>query len=337
MAIRVAVLAIDHVFASSLAAAGDAVHAVNRRFAVHQRDHAQQTRRALPPIACEIVSADGGPVPACGGLTIAATRGLEAAAAFDAVFVPAIDHGHLQAWLRRRERAAPVLAWLKAQHRAGAVVAACATGVFLLAEAGLLRRARASVPWMLADGFRRRYPDVRVEHDEPLVEHELTLSAGAVGDGLPLALRMLRRFVATAIADQTETDLLGPATSASLAAGRQAVPVHDPVVARAQYLIQQHFTTRVSLAAVARELGTSQRTLIRRFHRELCMTPQAYLQTLRIDAARRLLERTDLSIRSIAERVGYTNAAFFRRLFIDNAGIAPRAVRERARKGGGSG
>jgi transcriptional regulator GlxA family with amidase domain len=117
------------------------------------------------------------------------------------------------------------------------------------------------------------------------------------------------------------------------AAGCEA-GVTDPLVTRAQLLIQQRFTSPIDYAALAQQLSVSQRTLIRHFNRHLQCTPQSYQQQLRMEAARRLLETTRLRIASVAERVGYANVAFFNRLFQAHVGISALSYRDARQRTG---
>ncbi len=100
-------------------------------------------------------------------------------------------------------------------------------------------------------------------------------------------------------------------------------------MAKAQYWLQNHLSETIEQKALADHLNVSQRTLIRRFKQELDTTPLAYLQAVRIEAAKRLLENTGDPLAEIIERVGYLDASSFSRLFRKMTGVTPHAYRQR--------
>ncbi|QOH38289.1 helix-turn-helix domain-containing protein [Burkholderia cepacia] len=110
----------------------------------------------------------------------------------------------------------------------------------------------------------------------------------------------------------------------------------DSLVHRAQYWLQKNMTKDVKMSEMAHELGVSERTIIRRFRAALNQPPLRYLQNLRIEAARGLLEAGDLSLERITAQVGYSDTSSFCRLFKDKVGLSPGAYRDRFRPAGES-
>lgn len=105
--------------------------------------------------------------------------------------------------------------------------------------------------------------------------------------------------------------------------------LNDPLIQRAQKWFQDHLTEQLRMTDLAQMLAVSERTLLRRFNMVFGQSPLTYLQSLRIDTARALLETGDLSIERIAQNVGYNDTCSFSRLFRDRVGYTPGVYRAR--------
>jgi transcriptional regulator GlxA family with amidase domain len=106
----------------------------------------------------------------------------------------------------------------------------------------------------------------------------------------------------------------------------------NPLIERAQHLIRENISSRLNLSGLARALSVSERTLFRRFRLVTGITPNEYLQKIRIASAKSSLEFTEDSIATIAACAGYSDRAFFSQVFREHAGMTPSAYRARARK-----
>ena len=104
------------------------------------------------------------------------------------------------------------------------------------------------------------------------------------------------------------------------------------MIERAQHLICENISARLNLSGLARALSVSERTLFRRFKLATGMTPNEYLQEVRIASAKSSLELTNDSIATIAACAGYSDRAFFSQVFREHAGVTPSAYRARARR-----
>ena len=110
---------------------------------------------------------------------------------------------------------------------------------------------------------------------------------------------------------------------------RLAKPHKDELVKQVQEWLQAHYAQRFTLDELAQRFNVSKRTLIRRFNAALDSPPNAYLQSLRIEAAQKLLEETELSVDLVMSQVGYEDASSFRRLFRNRTGVTPTEYRKR--------
>lgn len=320
---------------SSIAAPTDLLQMANR-FA-HERTGQSEgtaTRDDRAHIACRWLSLDGKPVRLSSGGLLPVDAALHPYETCDVVFIGAFEVADDGAALQQKLDAnRPLLEWLQRQHREGALIAASGSGVFLLAETGLLDRRAAAVPWWQQRLFHRRYPAVRLAIDQPLTEQDGLLCAGSLASLMPMSLRITCRLTSPNTAEWlTKTTLIDasihPESSAMMLNPADATA--DPLVATAQYHLRQHYADPTQIAALAHRLSVSPRTLGRRFQAALGLSPQAYVQTLRIDAAKRMLLRTRLRVDRIGEQVGYSDAGFFKRLFRTHTGVTPAAWRTHA-------
>ncbi len=215
---------------------------------------------------------------------------------------------------------------------AGTLVGASCYGTFALAEAGLLDDRPATTTWWLAQAFRSRYPRVRLDADQALVDGGRVVTAGAMTAHADLALHLLRRLGGTALARQVgAVMLLDGARTSQLPFTSLARRYPDPLVQRAVDWLAAHLAEPITLEALARAVNASPRTLFRRFRGRAGLAPMACLQALRTDRAKELLEATADDFETITARVGYADPATFRRLFKRATSLTPGQYRRRFR------
>jgi transcriptional regulator GlxA family with amidase domain len=229
-------------------------------------------------------------------------------------------------------QAAPLLPWLRARHRDGCVLCSVCAGAFLLAETGLLDGRRATTHWALARSFAARFPLAKLDADRMLIDDGDLLTAGGVMAWIDLGLRLIERFVAPGVMlDTARMFLVDPA-------GREQrhYAVHNPslrhgdaAVLKAQQWIAGHFAEALTVPALAGQAGLGERTFLRRFKAATGDTPTAYLQRVRVDQARELLQLSDRAFGDIAWQLGYEDAGAFRKIFQRTVGIAPGEYRRR--------
>ncbi|MGE0383125.1 MAG: GlxA family transcriptional regulator [Gammaproteobacteria bacterium] len=321
---RVAVLALDGCFASTIHALVDTLRIAN---AFVDRRVGARARH----IDWQVLSVSGRTVRSAAGAPIAVDGALSGAGEpFDAVFVPAVEFDTAAGFARRLARGARASAWIRRQHAGGAILAAVGTGVCVLAQSGALDRRRVAVPYWLARVFRQRYPAVRLDTARGLTEDEGVICVAGIGAATVAARHLLARLVTPQIVTLVAQAMMPAEVDESrLEDGARALPpTGDEFMDRARYWLQRNLGARVSMADLAAEMLVSERTLARRFKRALGVTPHAYLHALRMESAGHFLTRTRLGIARIASRVGYRDAAFFREVFHAYAGMGPLAYRQ---------
>ncbi|RKT98863.1 transcriptional regulator [Burkholderia sp. Nafp2/4-1b] len=321
---RAAILAYDGCYASSLGGFADVLQVANS----HLR---QQQGAGSSPFEWHFMSTDGGVVTASNGLQLQTTR-FGSRDRFDLVFVPSAHYGGRKAFDQLLAGQSEVCAWLSSQWSKGAVLAANCTGTFILAQTGLLDQRLATTTWWLEKQFRCRFPAVDLQIEPVLTEVDRLICAGASASYLVQTIRVIERFCGSVIASQCAKTMLIDVsqTKQTPYLPLLADKAHaDHLIHQAQHHLQKHMTDDVRIADLASTLGVSERTLIRRFRSAIERTPLAYLQDLRLEAARGMLEAGGLGVEEVASRVGYLDSSSFSRLFRQRIGMSPGAYRNR--------
>lgn len=280
---------------------------------------------------CTFLSEAGGPVAASGGLPVATER-LAEAGTFDVVLIPAIHYPGYAPFARFLDGLQPVYAWLQAQWAGGAWVGANCTGTFMLAQSGLLDGRPATTTWWLDRQCRSRCPRVKLHFRSVLTEAERLLCAGATATHMLQAIRLIHEFHGPTIAAQCARTMLIDVSQTSQLPYLPLLTETDhnnSLVARAQGWLEANMARPITIKALAEAMSVSERSLLRRFSAAVGQSPLAYLQSVRLQAARAMLETSDASVQAIANHVGYSDASSFTRLFRTTIGLSPCAYRSR--------
>jgi transcriptional regulator GlxA family with amidase domain len=325
MQTRVAVLIADGFTDSGLSIALDVLRTAN----------ALSERVGRPaPFRVEVVSANGGRVRAASGLVLETTRSVNRLKA-NVLMVPGAwleRPSDVETWLGRADIQRLIRAIASAHARGASVASSCA-GAFLLAEAGLLDDREATTTWWLAEQLKRRRPRVKVLAEATLIVGRRVVTAGAVFSQADVALHLVARFAASSLAEQcANVLLLDTHTSQApyMAAGQ--LRASDPMVERAERWIRTHLAEEFDMATLAKEVGASPRTLARRLHGALGLSPIALVQRLRVEASVRMLRTTPLSLEEISARVGYSNASTLSRLIRRETKTSAQEFRRRRQR-----
>jgi len=252
----------------------------------------------------------------------------------DVLLVPGYMHSGTRDLLQRLAALGPEVELLRAMHSRGVRLASACSGAFLLAEAGLLDGRNATTSWWLDAPFRQRYPKAQLQIEQLVVEDGPLTTSGASSAVLSYVLRLIGRIAGEELAQQTARVLLiDPDRQSQAPYITQALrekPRHS-LSERIDHYLQQSLHADVSVAALAEHVGTSERSLLRHFRAEFGATPLEYIQRLRVERAKALLETTHLSFDEIVERCGYSDSASFRKLFKRATTLTPTDYRERFR------
>jgi transcriptional regulator GlxA family with amidase domain len=239
-----------------------------------------------------------------------------------------------------RGRWPEAVAWLRNQFDDGATVCSVCTGSVLLAEAGLLDGLEATTHWAAAGIFGRFYPRVRLKPDRVLLSagpEGRVMTSGGAASWADLALHLIAQFCGRQEAVRTaKIFLLGDRSDGQLPFAALTKPRQhdDAIVERCQTWIAEHYDAPSPVTRMVAQSGLATRTFKRRFRAATGFTPIEYVQTLRIEEAKQLLENTSMPTDEVGPTIGYDDPASFRRIFKRVAGVTPARYRRRYRSVG---
>jgi transcriptional regulator GlxA family with amidase domain len=322
MPIRVSVVALAGVSSSSLSVTLDAFAAANRI--------ARAVLSEPEPFVVEIVGQGRAPVVTGSGLSVRPGTTFEACGRTDLVVLPGMGMAspdEIERLFTRRDVAAAIR-FLASFARKKTRIASSCSGVFVLAEAGLLDGGTAATTWWLASELRRRRPAVDVDEQRMVVESGRVFTAGAALAQMDLVLRLVAHFSGPRLAELVARYLVIDERPSQ---ARYAIAHHashrSELVERAERYVRAHLTRPIPMAELARAVGATHRTLARRMHEALGRSPLDFVQHVRVEAARHLLSTTRLSVDEVAQRVGYQSSVTLRRVLADRTGLRPSELR----------
>lgn len=232
-----------------------------------------------------------------------------------------------------RGRYPEIMDWIRSQYQNGAMVYAACSGVIMLAETGMLDGREATSHWGYQDLFRKQYPQVHYCPEPNLVFADAggrIVTAGGTTSWHDLALHIIARHAnpgeALRIAKVYLLKLHGEGQLPYSSLVRND-PHADSVVRSCQEWLRQHFMETDAIAHAVALAKIPERTLKRRFKTATGCTLIEYLQNVRVEHAKTLLEHTATSVDEISIAAGYEDASFFRRLFKRSTGLTPGQYR----------
>ncbi|MFI9340742.1 GlxA family transcriptional regulator [Streptomyces sp. NPDC052773] len=284
-------------------------------------------RRTPGSYRIRTASLDGGPVRTSSGLTLVPDEVLADSAGPHTLLVPGgpgtrAPDPRLIDWLRRTG------------PRAERLVSVC-TGAVLLAAAGLLDGRRATTHWAFCDTLARNHPAVEVDPDPIYVRDGNVATSAGVTSGIDLALALveedLGRDTALTVARHLVVFLRRPGNQAQFSAQLAAQTARREPLRDVQQWITEHPAADLSVEALAARARLSPRHFARAFRAETGTTPGRYVDRVRLEHARRLLEDTTDGVEEISRASGYGTPEAMRRAFVRALGTSPAEYRSRFR------
>lgn len=253
---------------------------------------------------------------------------LETAAKADLIIIPALD-GPLGEAL---ERNAAFIPWLVSQYHQGAELASLCTGAFLLAATGLLKDRKCTTHWLAAPAFRNLFPDVQLIAETIITDEKGIYSSGGAYSFLNLIIYLLEKYAGrpTAIycSKIFEIDIERSCQSPFTIFHGQKAHEDEPI-RQAQLFMENNVGDRISVDQLATRFALSRRNFERRFKRATANTPTEYLQRIKIEAAKKSLEKGRASVSDVMYEVGYSDSKAFRILFKKITGLSPIEYRNK--------
>jgi len=225
----------------------------------------------------------------------------------------------------------PMSHWLKEQHAKGVYIANICTGAFVSAQAGLLDNKRATTHWLFSDQFIRHFPQAKLQVERTVTDDGLIMCSGGSTSSADLLLHLIRKFGSPQLAAECAKKLLVdtgnrsqvPYSSTTFKKNHQ-----DPDILKIQIHMEKQLKHTINMELLASEFSLSKRNFIRRFKEATQQTPIQYLQNLRLEKAKHLLESSQEAFEQITYRVGLQDANSFRTLFKQRVGLTPGAYRK---------
>lgn len=274
-----------------------------------------------------IASADGRPIRSVNNIYIKPHCSIDEVRHTDLVLISSATY--IQDILEKNPEVVP---WIRHHYGQGAHVASICTGVFLLAETGLLDGKSATLHWGFADMFRNRYPQVKLTQDKMYIDHGRLYCSAGVSAGLDLSLYLVEKFCGRRAAVESAKTMvldMGRVSQAPYQCFFFPKDHGDPLVVKGQEWIEQHTSEPIDYEWLAQDLRMSRRSMERRFKESVGVTPLGYLQKLRVEKAKHLLEEGTQTFSEITYQVGYEDIPFFRKIFIRLTGLRPNEYQRR--------
>jgi transcriptional regulator GlxA family with amidase domain len=286
--------------------------------------------------ALQLFTPFGGDIPTRHGLVLSGGRSLPTLAAQVAADVLVIAGG-----ARARGSSAMSLpkaetrlvSWLRQHHRRIPEIVSICTGAFVLGEAGLLDRRRATTHWQYVDLLQRRFPKARVVDEEIFLRDGRIWTSAGTSAGIDLMLAIVEQHHGHAVAMSVAKGLVLFLRRSGRQAQFSSVLKHQErdtgSLGDFSAFVLEHLDEPLGLERLARAMALTPRTLTRRCRMELDAAPASHVRRLRLEEAQRLLEQTTLPLKTIAHRTGLGDTSTVWRLFRRQFGITPAEYRAR--------
>ena len=281
---------------------------------------------AHPIFNVSLISLDGKAVTCSNGLTLPVSGDLSLLSHADLAIISAADVGSLSTL---PENLSDLLTDF---YRRGGYLSSVCTGAFALASTGLLNGRKATTHWGMAPTFKKCYPDVILQEEQMVTEDGHFFCSGGISAYQDLSLRLIEFFGGYQLAEETARAMIlsGQRQSQSPFRRLETMKQHqDKTILKLQGIIEENHDQKLLIPELAKQFHMSQRHLERRFKQATGESIGNYIQIVRIEIARDLLRKNQLSISVISEMVGYQDMAHFRRIFSRWTNFTPTAYRQK--------
>jgi transcriptional regulator GlxA family with amidase domain len=235
--------------------------------------------------------------------------------------------------VRKAEQDAALIRWIRSAARRSRRVASVCTGAFLLAQAGLLEGKTVTTHWSRTGELAGEHPELAVDPNPIFVREGDVWTSAGVTSGMDLALALveedLGREIAVEIARWLVLFLQRPGGQAQFSSHLSAQLAERRPLRELQSWTADNLEADLRVEALAERAAMSPRNFARCFRRETGMTPAAYVEVLRVERARQLLEDSADPVELIARRCGFGTPKTMRRAFARRVGVPPAEYRAR--------
>jgi transcriptional regulator GlxA family with amidase domain len=231
------------------------------------------------------------------------------------------------------------LRWLQDQARDAARFGSVCTGAFVLAHAGLLDGKEVTTHWSDAGRLADEFPGAFVQPDRIFIRDGRLFTSAGVTSGIDLCLSLVAEDwgheLAVRVAKRLVVYIQRDGGQSQYSPFLGVRKEQDPIVGKVLQYVTEHIADTLSMEQLANAVSISRRTFSRVFAKYAKVTPSAFVEQVRVDAARRLLEETDAPLKTVAFKCGFHNATHMRTTFSRRLNVTPKQYRERFRGAAG--
>lgn len=246
----------------------------------------------------------------------------------DTLIVPGGDDGGVRGALRDKE----LMAWIAAAAKEARRACSVCSGAFLLAATGTLNGKRVATHWSATADLQRVHPDITVDAEAIYVNEGRCWTSAGVTTGIDMALALLEddhgREAAMAVARQLVVYMRRPGHQTQFSAALNAQDVKDDKLANLASWVEANLSKRLDVETLAARVAMSPRSFHRHMQDELGLSPAKFVESVRLDTARRLLDERTLDLARIADRAGFSGPDHLIRAFARRFGVTPAAYRQ---------
>ena len=227
------------------------------------------------------------------------------------------------------------LTWLQNQAKGATRFGSVCNGAFVLAHAGLLDGKEVTTHWANAARLAREFPQARVQPDKIFVRDGRLFTSAGVTAGIDLCLSLVAEdwghelavHVAKRLVVYIQREGGQSQYSPYVGSGKE----EDPVIRKVHRYVTEHITDALSIEQLAGAVAVSRRTFSRLFAKYAKVTPSVFVEQVRVDSARKLLEDTDAPLKTVAFKCGFRSATHMRTTFSRRLDVTPKQYRQRFR------
>jgi transcriptional regulator GlxA family with amidase domain len=247
----------------------------------------------------------------------------------DIVLIPAFNSVDMSEAINSNVAFIP---WLHKKRQCGAELASFCTGAFLLAASGLLNGKKATTHVMATDSLSANFPAVLLEPEAVLTFDGGIYTSGGATSTFHLLLYIVEKYCGREKAVQAAKMFaidMDRNKQNYFATFLPAKNHNDDLVNQAQQLMETHYSQAATIDEIIGHLPSSRRNFVRRFKQATGITPIEYLQRTRVEAAKKMLEKTSQSVSEIMYNTGYNDSKAFREVFKKSVGLTPKEYRDK--------
>jgi len=227
------------------------------------------------------------------------------------------------------------LAWLRKQARGAARFGSVCNGAFVLGHAGLLDGQLVTTHWSDAGRLAKKFPHARVKPDKIFVRNGRLFTSAGVSAGIDLSLSLVAEDwgheQAVRVAKRLVVYVQREGGQSQYSPYVSADKEEAPIIGKVHRYVTEHLADALSIEQLASAVSVSRRTFSRMFAKHAKVTPSAFVEQVRVDTARQLLEASDAPLKTIAFKCGFHSATHMRMTFVRRLNVTPKQYRARFR------